>query len=216
MNANIKNATRREVYRRDGYRCALCDSSQGLQVHHAIPRGEGGTDSPQNLITLCSYCHSHAHGRPLYDTPITAQEIAQACVEYLADYYAPDWNPWRRAAGPTGEGFGPYPAAVPALLTTNRSPGEPPPYGRPGGRPCGPPSPGNRLGRRGRLVPPALALPRAAVLRVLAPGGKQGGAVPPSARARRAPDRRGDGPGEGDGRPAGRPSHAIGRPFDAS
>ena len=77
-------------------RCALCDSSQGLQVHHAIPRGEGGTDSPQNLITLCSYCHSHAHGRPLYDTPITAQEIAQACVEYLADYYAPDWNPWEK------------------------------------------------------------------------------------------------------------------------
>ena len=71
MNANIKNATRREVYRRDGYRCALCDSSQGLQVHHAIARGEGGTDSPQNLITLCSYCHSHAHGHPLYDTPIT-------------------------------------------------------------------------------------------------------------------------------------------------
>ena len=87
---------RREVYRRDGYRCALCDSSQGLQVHHAIARGEGGTDSPQNLITLCSYCHSHAHGRPLYDTPITAQEIAQACVEYLADYYAPDWNPWEK------------------------------------------------------------------------------------------------------------------------
>ena len=46
MNANIKSATRREVYRRDGYRCALCDSSQGLQVHHAIPRGEGGVVPP--------------------------------------------------------------------------------------------------------------------------------------------------------------------------
>ena len=46
MNANIKSATRREVYRRDGYRCALCDSSQGLQVHHAIP---------------VSYTHLRAH-----------------------------------------------------------------------------------------------------------------------------------------------------------
>ena len=54
MNANIKNATRREVYRRDGYRCALCDSSQGLQVHHAIARGEGGTDSPQNPSSPCA------------------------------------------------------------------------------------------------------------------------------------------------------------------
>ena len=77
MNANIKNATRREVYRRDGYRCALCDSSQGLQVHHAIARGEGGTDSPQNLITLCSYCHSHAHGRPLYELEKAEVEIAK-------------------------------------------------------------------------------------------------------------------------------------------
>ena len=25
-----------------------------------------------------------------------AQEIAQACLEYLADYYAPDWNPWEK------------------------------------------------------------------------------------------------------------------------
>ncbi|GKH63574.1 hypothetical protein CE91St47_20430 [Eubacteriales bacterium] len=46
--------------------------------------------------------------------------------------------------------------------------------------------------------PPALALPRVAALRVLAPGGKQGGAVPPSARARRAPDRQSGRAGRGE------------------
>ena len=96
MYANIPNTTRREVYRRDGYRCALCDCTSGLQIHHVIPRGEGGTDSPHNLITLCSYCHSHAHGRPLYDTPMTAADITQYCVEYLADYYLESFNPWAR------------------------------------------------------------------------------------------------------------------------
>lgn len=96
MHANISNTTRKAVYRRDGFRCALCDSTQGIQIHHVIPRGEGGTDLVQNLITLCSYCHSHAHGRPLYDTPITAEDINQACIEYLADIYAPDWNPWKK------------------------------------------------------------------------------------------------------------------------
>ena len=96
LHANISNATRKSVYARDGYRCALCDCSQGLQIHHVVPRGEGGTNQPENLITLCSYCHSHVHGHPLYETPLTAEDLTQACIEYLADYYAPCWNPWAR------------------------------------------------------------------------------------------------------------------------
>ena len=41
--ANIPAATRRAVYRRDGYRCALCDDVRGLQIHHAMPRSVGGS-----------------------------------------------------------------------------------------------------------------------------------------------------------------------------
>jgi len=33
---------RRGVYKRDGWRCALCDSTDGLQIHHVKPRGKGG------------------------------------------------------------------------------------------------------------------------------------------------------------------------------
>ena len=28
--------------------------------------------------------------------------VEQAIVEYLADYYAPDWNPWARGEEPWG------------------------------------------------------------------------------------------------------------------
>lgn len=94
ISANIPNDVRRFVYARDGYRCALCDSSRHLQIHHCVPRGQGGTNSVQNLICLCSYCHSHAHGHPLYDTDMTKEDMEQLIVEYLADYYAPAWNPW--------------------------------------------------------------------------------------------------------------------------
>ena len=51
--ANIPAATRRAVYRRDGYRCALCDDVRGLQIHHAMPRSVGGSDDEMNLVTLC-------------------------------------------------------------------------------------------------------------------------------------------------------------------
>lgn len=96
ISANISNSKRKAVYRRDGYRCALCDYSQHLQLHHVVPRGEGGPDSEQNLITLCAECHALAHGFDLrgLDDPPTQEDMTQACVEYLADYYAPDWNPW--------------------------------------------------------------------------------------------------------------------------
>ena len=94
INANITNATRKKVYRRDGYRCALCDSTQYIQIHHAVPRGEGGTDHEQNLITLCADCHALAHGMDLRGWGATREDVEQAIVEYLADTYAGDWNPW--------------------------------------------------------------------------------------------------------------------------
>jgi len=95
MTANIPNSLRKEIYRRDGYRCALCDSTRYLQIHHYCPRGKGGNDTPHNLITLCMHCHSHVHGRPLYDTPMSREEVDQACAEYLADYYLDEWWPYK-------------------------------------------------------------------------------------------------------------------------
>ncbi len=97
IGAGLTNARRREVYKRDGWRCALCDSTDGLQIHHVEPRGSGGSDMPENLITLCWRCHAEAHGVRLPDAPCSPEDIYQACVEYLSDYYAEDgpWYPWK-------------------------------------------------------------------------------------------------------------------------
>ena len=99
MNANVPNETRKAVYARDGYRCALCDDVRGLQLHHIIKRSCGGNDTPHNLITLCWRCHAEAHGtaipeRHTYqrtsweDRQSLAEEYEQACTEYICDYYA--------------------------------------------------------------------------------------------------------------------------------
>ena len=95
LSAKLTNQERRAIYERDGFRCALCDSTKYLQIHHHVPRGQGGTNSPHNLITLCADCHALAHGTNLRDwQDVTQEDIQQACCEYLADYYAPGWNPW--------------------------------------------------------------------------------------------------------------------------
>lgn len=97
ISANITNETRKAVYRRDGFRCALCDSTKYIQVHHYIHRAHGGSNSLHNLITLCADCHALAHGTNLRDwQDITQEDIEQAIVEYLEDMYLEDWNPYRR------------------------------------------------------------------------------------------------------------------------
>lgn len=103
LSANINTNTRKKVYRRDGFRCALCDSTKYIQIHHIIKRSQGGGNGPQNLVTLCSDCHALAHGMNLRDVIDADQEtVEQAIVEYMSDLYAEDgeiWNPWGKERG---------------------------------------------------------------------------------------------------------------------
>ena len=89
---SISNAMRQMIYRRDGWRCALCDCSRYLQIHHVTPRSRGGSDTEYNLITLCATCHACAHGLDMLGTGLSRTELAESmeidCVEYLADHYA--------------------------------------------------------------------------------------------------------------------------------
>lgn len=97
ISANLTNAIRKSIYRRDGFRCAICDSTRGLQIHHIIHRSQGGAAAnPHNLITLCWRCHAIAHGTRFADCPdyMDAVEMVQSCIEYVADMYAGDWYPY--------------------------------------------------------------------------------------------------------------------------
>ena len=100
----IPNNIRKAIYARDGYRCAICDSTKYIQIHHYISRGAGGTNHPHNLVTLCADCHAAAHGLILNDWQwdICPDHIDQALVEYLSDLYANEghiWNPYRNPYG---------------------------------------------------------------------------------------------------------------------
>ena len=52
---------------RDGYKCRVCGASSRkdpnvkLEVHHIIRRADGGTDVPENVVTLCHECHEAHH-----------------------------------------------------------------------------------------------------------------------------------------------------------
>ena len=54
--------TKAYILYRDNYQCQKCKTHNvKLHVHHIIFRSNGGTNSPENLITLCKNCHDRLH-----------------------------------------------------------------------------------------------------------------------------------------------------------
>ena len=49
------------VKARDGFRCRSCGARDYLEVHHIRQRKDGGSNSPDNLVTLCHGCHMAWH-----------------------------------------------------------------------------------------------------------------------------------------------------------
>ena len=61
---------RDETLERDNYACQASEFGLRhiclgpLHVHHRRRRSQGGTDSLDNLVTLCQTAHDHVHGNP--------------------------------------------------------------------------------------------------------------------------------------------------------
>jgi 5-methylcytosine-specific restriction endonuclease McrA len=52
---------RQQVLLRDNWRCQSCGTTSNLEVHHQLFRSHSGDDSENNLITLCTGCHTRIH-----------------------------------------------------------------------------------------------------------------------------------------------------------
>jgi hypothetical protein len=69
---NIKDAVRKKVLNRDGYKCTECgwnhdmwnsSDPRHLEAHHVEHHAVGGANTAENLTTLCNICHDDAHRR---------------------------------------------------------------------------------------------------------------------------------------------------------
>lgn len=53
------------VRERDGNRCRVCHSGDGVEVHHVVYRSRLGSSEPSNLVCLCGGCHRDVHAARL-------------------------------------------------------------------------------------------------------------------------------------------------------
>jgi hypothetical protein len=54
---NLDEQSRRQILKRDLYKCVICGSNHQLEVDHKRALMNGGTNDPSNLATLCKKCH---------------------------------------------------------------------------------------------------------------------------------------------------------------
>ena len=82
---NVKSYIRN----RDNYTCQSCKNKclDNNEVHHIIPRSNGGTDKPNNLILLCITCHNKIHNGLIKSPAITRQykdsSVLNSCMKEL-------------------------------------------------------------------------------------------------------------------------------------
>ena len=63
MNKKEWDKIRKKVLKRDNFRCrgnvAIVQrcSEKATDIHHIIPKKDGGSDTPQNLVSLCKKHH---------------------------------------------------------------------------------------------------------------------------------------------------------------
>jgi hypothetical protein len=90
----VAPAVRRKVKRRDRGRCRApgCRSARNLDIHHLVPREQGGTNELENLITLCEGHHlAHHEGALLIEgTASTARFTRRAHSSFTAVKHAID------------------------------------------------------------------------------------------------------------------------------
>jgi hypothetical protein len=82
VRSEIPPKTRREVTRRDHGRCRVpgCGGSKWLEIHHIIPRSQGGAHDAWNLLLLCGPHHrAHHEGKLLIRGRAPDQLVFEHC-----------------------------------------------------------------------------------------------------------------------------------------
>ena len=89
----IPAKTRWQVVARDRYRCRWCGSAGPLELHHVRKRSQGRDDKPENLLTLCRFCHErtdrpYSKGRLVVKPTMSGSFFLEIVTK--ADKFAPD------------------------------------------------------------------------------------------------------------------------------
>jgi 5-methylcytosine-specific restriction endonuclease McrA len=90
---------RAKVKARDRHGCIVCGATTKLSVHHIVPARYGGSDTLDNLVTLCSRHHRAADRRTFRERGGVGSATTMRTPQSPVGFPSPPESagPWSRA-----------------------------------------------------------------------------------------------------------------------
>lgn len=85
--------------------CRICGTSHGLQLHHIVPRSQGGGDVAPNLVCVCWVCHTHIENREQQSRLELGLRLTDAELAYAVNAKGVDWVAEHYRVGFQVEGY---------------------------------------------------------------------------------------------------------------
>jgi 5-methylcytosine-specific restriction endonuclease McrA len=89
--------SRKNILRRDRYRCQYCGSRENLTVDHIIPRSRGGRDTWENLVTACTRCNNRKGNRTPEEAgmQLRSQPFRPSHIMFIRDFVGVIDEAWK-------------------------------------------------------------------------------------------------------------------------
>ena len=89
--------SRKNVMRRDRFRCQYCGSREKLTVDHVMPKSRGGKDTWENLVTACTPCNNRKGSRTPEEAemPLARKPFRPTSVMFIRDYVGTLDDTWK-------------------------------------------------------------------------------------------------------------------------
>ncbi len=80
--------SRKNVLRRDRFKCQYCGSRSHLTVDHVHPKSRGGRDTWENLVAACTTCNNRKGDRTPEEAamPLKRKPFRPSHVMFIRDY----------------------------------------------------------------------------------------------------------------------------------
>ncbi len=89
--------SRKNILRRDRYRCQYCGSREKLTVDHVVPRSRGGSDAWKNLVAACTACNNKKGNRTPEEARMSLRRkpFRPSHVMFIRDYVGTVEDTWK-------------------------------------------------------------------------------------------------------------------------
>ncbi len=89
--------SRKNVLRRDRFRCQYCGSRDRLTIDHILPKSRGGPDAWENLVAACVPCNNRKGNRTPEEAHMTLRRkpFRPSHIMFIRDYVGTVDETWK-------------------------------------------------------------------------------------------------------------------------